>query len=165
MVKNLTKDVDIMENELQKAENNSIIEYTDNNVEIKNLIYTIRGKQVMLDNDVAMLYHYETKKLNQAMKRNIERFPENFCFKLTNQEIENLRSQIVTSSLEKNNYGGRRTLPYAFTEKGIAMLAGVLKNEIAVKTSIKIINSFIEMRKFLNNNGYIFQEISNIKGK
>ena len=154
-----------MENELQKAENNSIIEYTDSNVEIKNLIYTIRGKQVMLDSDVAMLYHYETKKLNQAMKRNIERFPENFCFKLTNQEIENLRSQIVTSSLEKNNYGGRRTLPYAFTEQGIAMLAGVLKNEIAVKTSIKIINSFIEMRKFLNNNGYIFQEISNIKGK
>lgn len=84
---------------------------------IKNLIYTIRGKQVMLDSDVAMLYHYPTKRINEAVRRNIERFPENFCFKLTEIEAENLRSQIATSSLEKQNYGGGRTLPYVFTEQ------------------------------------------------
>ena len=78
------------------------------NDNIKNLIYTIRGKQVMLDSDVAMLYHYETKKINQTVKRNIDRFPEKFCFQLNENEVE--------------NYGGRRYLPYAFTEQGIAML-------------------------------------------
>ena len=102
-------------------ENNSIVllekeDITDYNAEdIRNLIYTIRGKQVMLDYDVAKLYHYETKKINQTVKRNIERFPEKFCFQLTEKETENLRSQIVTSSLKKENYGGRRYLPYAFT--------------------------------------------------
>ena len=78
---------------------------------IKNLIYTIRGKQVMLDSDVAMLYHYPTKRINETVRRNIERFPENFCFKLTKSETENLRSQFATSSLDKESYGGRRTLP------------------------------------------------------
>ena len=103
---------------------------------IKNLIYTIRGKQVMLDSDVAMLYHYPTKRVNETVKRNKERFPENFCFQLTENETENLRSQFATSSLEKENYGGRRTLPYVFTEQGIAMLSGLLKNDIAIKVSI-----------------------------
>ena len=104
------------------------------NEDIKNLIYTIRNKQVMLDSDVAMLYHYETKKVNQAVKRNIDRFPERFCFKLTKNEFEVLRSQIVTSKLEnydkKEKRGGRRDLPYVFTEQGIAMLSGLLKNDI-----------------------------------
>ena len=100
---------------------------------IKNLIYTIRGKQVMLDSDVAMLYQYPTKRINEAVRRNIERFPENFCFKLTEIEAENLRSQIATSSLEKENYGGRRTLPYVFTEQGIAMLSGLLRNQVAIQ--------------------------------
>ena len=154
-----------MENELQKVENKSIIENADSNVEIKNLIYTIRGKQVMLDSDVAMLYHYETKYINLAVKRNIARFPEEFCFRLKENEIENLRLQFATSSLENDNYGGRRYLPYVFTEQGIAMLSGLLKNEIAIQVSINIMNAFVEMRKFLNNNGYIFQEISNIKGR
>ena len=90
-----------------------IINYSIEN--IKKMIYTIRGKQVMLDSDVANLYHYETKKINQTVRRNIERFPERFCFKLTEQEVENLRSQIVTSSLKKGNHGGRRYLPYMFT--------------------------------------------------
>ena len=93
--------------------------------EIKQKIYLVRGKQVMLDSDVANQYHYETKNLNKAMKRNIERFPKDFCFQLTEEEIRNLRFQFGTSSLEKKNYGGRRYLPYVFTEQGIAMLAGI----------------------------------------
>ena len=95
----------------------------------------------MLDSDVAMLYHYETKYINLAVRRNKERFPEDFCFQLTETETENLRLQFATSSLEKENYGGRRTLPYVFIEQGISMLAGVIKNEIAVQVSINIIRA------------------------
>ena len=95
------------------------------NDEIKNLIYTIRGKQVMLDSDVAILYNYETKRINETVRRNKERFPESFCFQLTNIEVENLQSQFATSSLKKESYGGRRNLPYVFTEQGIAMLSGL----------------------------------------
>ena len=133
--------------------------------DIKNLIYTVRGNQVMLDSDVAMLYQYTTKNINKAMKRNINRFPKDFCFQLTEKEVENLRFQIGTSSLNKENYGGRRYLPYVYTEQGISMLAGVLKNEIAIQVSINIIRAFIEMRKFIVTNGQLFQEINNIKGK
>ena len=107
----------------------------------------------MLDSDVAMLYQYTTKSINKAMKRNINRFPEDFCFQLTEKEVENLRFQFGTSSLKKENYGGRRYLPYVYTEQGISMLAGVLKNEIAVQVSINIIRAFIEMRKFISLNG------------
>ena len=119
----------------------------------------------MLDSDVAMLYHYETKKINQTVKRNIDRFPEKFCFQLTEEELENLRSQIVTSSLEKNQYGGRRYLPYVFAEQGIAMLSGLLKNEIAVQVSINIIDAFVEMRRFFNTNGQVFDRLTNIEYK
>lgn len=122
---------------------------------IKNLIYNIRGKQVILDSDVAMLYQYTTKNINKAMKRNVDRFPEDFCFQLSELETENLRFQNGTSSLEKENYGGRRYLPYVYTEQGISMLAGVLKNEIAVQVSINIIRAFVEMRKFIANNGQV----------
>ena len=154
---------------MEKENNNVILSNKKSNIEkyetdnIKNLIYTIRGKQVMLDNDVAMLYHYETKKINQAVKRNIERFPEKFCFQLTEEEMENLRSQIVTSSLKNENYGGRRYLPYAFTEQGIAMLSGLLKNEIAVQVSIYIMDAFVEMRKFIAINGQVFERLNNIE--
>lgn len=141
----------------------NVVKYEIEN--IKDLIYTIRGKQVMLDSDVARLYHYETKKINQTVKRNIERFPEKFCFQLTDNEIENLRSQIVTSSLKKENYGGRRYLPYVFTEQGIAMLSGLLRNAIAIQVSINIIDAFVEMRKFIINNAFAFQEINTIKTK
>ena len=130
---------------------------------IKNLIYTIRGKQVMLDSDVAMLYHYETKYINLAVRRNKERFPENFCFQLTETETENLRLQFATSSLEKENYGGRRTLPYVFTEQGIAMLSGLLRNQVAIQVSISIMNAFVEMRKFIVNNGQVFERLSSIE--
>ena len=133
---------------------------------ITNLIYTIRGKQVMLDSDVAMLYHYETKGINKAMKRNIERFPEDFCFQLTESEFENLRFQIGTLNRNVNNGNViRKYLPYVYSEQGISMLAGVLKNEIAVQISISIMRAFVEMRKIILNNAQIFQEINIIKGK
>jgi len=141
----------------------NVVEYEKEN--IKNLIYTIRGKQVMLDSDVAMLYHYETKKLNQAVKRNIERFPEHFCFQLTEEEFINLRSQIVTSSLKNENYGGRRYLPYVFTEQGIAMLSGILKSDIAIQVSLNIIDAFVEMRKILLNNANLFNRLTNVEYK
>lgn len=139
------------------------------NEDIKNLIYTIREKQVMLDSDVAMLYHYTTKNINKAVKRNIDRFPEEFCFQLTENEFETLRFQIGTSkqNLKINDElrGERRYLPYVFTEQGIAMLAGVLKNDIAVKVSINIIKSFIEMRKFISSNRQIFERLTNVEYK
>lgn len=136
------------------------------NENIKNLIYTIRGKQVMLDSDVANLYNYKTKSLNLAVKRNMERFPEEFCFKLSEEEFKNLRFQIETLNKKINNGNvTRKYLPYVFTEQGIAMLAGVLKSEIAVNVSISIIKAFVEMKKFINSNGQIFERLTNIEYK
>ena len=154
---------------MEKENDNVILVHKESDVEkyetekIKNLIYTIRGKQVMLDSDVAMLYHYPTKRINEVVRRNIERFPENFCFKLTEIEAENLRSQFATSSLEKENYGGRRYLPYVFTEQGIAMLSGLLKNDIAIQVSINIMNAFVEMRRFIATNGQVFERLTSIE--
>ena len=143
-----------------------IIKNELSNEEIKNLIYTIRGKQVMLDSDVAMLYHYETKKVNQAVKRNIDRFPERFCFQLTEEELENMWSQIVTTSkLEDYKYRSKKYLPYVFTEQGIAMLSGILKSEVAVQASIKIMDAFVEMRKFISINKNLFEKVINIENK
>ena len=134
--------------------------------EIKNSIYTIRGKQVMLDSDVAMLYNYETKKVNQAIKRNIDRFPERFCFQLTEKELELMWSQIVTTSkLEDNKYRSKKYLPYVFTEQGIAMLSGILKSEVAIQVSIKIMDAFVEMRKFINTNKNLFEKVITIENK
>lgn len=119
---------DIMENE----PNDLIIQNELSIEEIKNLIYTIRGKQVMIDSDVAHLYHCETKYVNRVVKRNINRFPEEFCFQLNENEFNSLRCQIVT--LNENGRGQhRKYLPYVFTKQGIAMLAGVLKSDIAIK--------------------------------
>ena len=132
---------------------------------IKKLIYTIREKQVMLDSDVANLYHCETKYINRVVKRNIERFPEEFCFQLQEKEFQNLRCQFVTSSFEKQNYGGRRYLPYVFTEQGIAMLSALLKSNIAIKVSINIMKAFIEMRKFIATNGQVFERLTTIEYK
>ena len=134
--------------------------------DIKRLMYTIRGKQVMLDSDVAMLYHYETKKLNQAVKRNMDRFPERFCFQLTEEELEIMWSQIVTTSkLEDNKYRSKKYLPYVFTEQGIAMLSGILKSEVAVQVSIKIMDAFVEMRKFISINKSLFEKVITIENK
>lgn len=139
-----------------------IVEYTNEN--IKKLIQNIRGKQVLLDSDVAMLYHYETKNINKAMKRNIERFPEDFCFQLTKEELNSMWFQNGTT-YENIKYRSEKYLPYAYTEQGISMLAGVLKNDIAIHVSISIIRAFIEMRKLISANGQVFQEINKINRK
>ena len=132
--------------------------------EIENQIYTIRGQQVMLDSDLARIYQVETKVFNQAVKRNAERFPEDFRFQLTQNEFDavNLRSQFVTSSL---NYGGRRYLPYVFTEQGIAMLSAILRSDVAVKVSIEIMNAFVEMRRLLISNASLFHRLDKIELK
>ena len=119
-----------------------------NEINIENLIYEIRGVQVMLDSDLAKLYECVngTKDINKAVKRNIERFPKNFMFQLTDEEYRSLRFQVGTS----NTKGGRRYNPYVFTEQGVAMLSSVLQSEIAIKTSIKIIDAFVAMRKYIS---------------
>ncbi len=139
-----------MENEISILEENSI----------RSKIHLIRGQQVMLDRDLAELYLVETKALNQAVKRNIERFPENFMFQLNDTEFENWRSQFVTSNSDKM---GLRRPPYAFTEQGVAMLSAVLKSETAVKVSIQIMNAFVSMRHFLQNNAEIFVELKTMR--
>ena len=134
---------------------------------IKNLIYTIRGKQVMLDNDLAMLYGYEVKRLNEQVRRNKERFPEDFMFQLSPEEIPNsLKSQIATL----NERGNRRGLhlkkyPYAFTEQGIYMLSTVLRGSLAVQQSIFIMRAFREMRHFIANNAFLLDRVSKIELK
>ena len=132
---------------------------------IEKLIYVIRDKQVMIDSDLAMLYQVETGALNRAVKRNIKRFPDDFRFQLTVEEYENLKCQIGISSLNKNGYGGRRTLPYVFTEPGISMLASVLHSDIAINVSIGIMRAFVEMRRFIANNALLFERISNVELK
>ncbi|MBR3871191.1 MAG: ORF6N domain-containing protein [Paludibacteraceae bacterium] len=149
---------------------------------IENLILNIRGKQVMLDRDLARLYGVETKRLNEAVKRNIERFPEDFMFQLTNEEFENnLRSQIVTSSIESSNYecihnlrsqiatssngkhGGIRYMPYVFTESGVSMLSSVLRSQTAISVNIQIMRAFVAMRHSLISNSKLFNRIENLE--
>jgi hypothetical protein len=163
---------------------------------IENKIFTIKEVSVMLDSDLALLYGVETRRINQAVKRNINRFPERFMFQLNYAEWENLRSQIVTSSFrndlhlnsqivpskQKNkvetennlrsqiatsslDYGGRRNLPYVFTEQGVAMLSAVLKSEAAVKVSIHIMAAFVELRKIYNQNAGLFQRLDRVEKK
>lgn len=134
------------------------------NEEIKSLIYSIRGKPVMLDSDVAQLFNYTTKDLNRNVRNNIERFPEYYCFQLTETEYKSLRCKNFT--LNKNGRGEhRKYLPYVFTEHGITMLAGLLKSKIAVEISIKIVNTFIEMKKILNSSGQIYERLTNVEYK
>ncbi len=133
---------------------------------IQNLIYTIRGRQVMIDSDVAMLYNTETRSVNQTVKRNINRFPERYCFQLTKNEFENLRSQSVILNKTLNNGGVvRKYLPYVFTEQGIAMLSGLLKSDVAIQVSIKIMDAFVEMRKIIANSLNINNRISALEYK
>jgi len=141
--------------------------------EIENRIFHFRGTQVMLDSDLANIYKVETRVLNQAVNRNIERFPELFRFQLTEAEFENWKSQIVISenhNLKSQNvmssaHGGRRSLPYAFTEQGVAMLSAVLRSDVAVKVSIQIISAFVEMRKFIANHYGLLQRMDGIERK
>ncbi len=130
---------------------------------IENMIYEIRGKQVMLDSTLAKLYECKngTKVINQAVNRNIERFPSDFYFQLTTEEVSHLKSQFVTSSLS-NNYGGNRKLPYVFTEQGVAMLATIIRTRVAAQMSVKIMRAFVAMRHYIGNNEY---RLSNIETK
>ena len=125
---------------------------------VESLIRVIRGQQVMLDRDLAELYGVETRRLNEQVKRNIERFPEDFMFQLTSNEFDNLKSQIAISS-----WGGVRKLPYAFTEQGVAMLSGVLKSPTAVEANIRIMRAFVSMRHFMVNNVAFFQRLETIE--
>lgn len=129
---------------------------------IENKILTIRGEQVMLDRDLAEMYQVETRVLNQAVSRNIDRFPPTFRFQLTNDEFENLRSHFVTSS---DNHGGRRYLPYAFTEQGVAMLSAILRSDIAIQVSISIMNAFVQMRKLIGQETLQQIRLRNIENK
>lgn len=130
--------------------------------EIQSRIYTIHDVQVMLDEDLAKFYGVETRVLNQAVKRNINRFPESYMFQLAEDETDDLISQYVISS---SGHGGRRKLPYVFTEQGVAMLAGVLRSDTAIKMSIQIINAFVAMRRFITTNAHIFQRLDTLEIK
>lgn len=143
---------------------------------ILNLIYMVRDSQVMLDTDLASLYGVETKVLNQAVKRNRERFPGRFMFQLTSEEVSALRSQFVTlkdvdtsANRKSTSSGGRgrhrKYLPYAFTEQGVAMLSAVLRSERAVEVSVQIMDAFVHMRRFLLENGQILSRIGSIEKK
>jgi phage regulator Rha-like protein len=131
-------------------------------MQLKDKIFTIRNKQVMLDRDLADLYDVETRYLNKAVKRNIERFPENFCFQLTEKELNEWKFQFGTSNKVKM---GLRKLPFVFTEQGVSMLAGVLRSKTAINVSIKIINAFVEMRHFLLQNANILNKFQQIDQK
>lgn len=133
-----------------------------NEEQIKSSIYTIRGMQVMLDRDLALLYRIETRVLNQAVKRNINRFPAEFMFQLTEEELNTWMSQIVISNKEKM---GIRKMPFVFSEQGVTMLSAVLRSDTAVQISIQIVKSFIQMRKFITNNALIFQRMDNLEHK
>lgn len=154
-------------NEIAKADSTQLQPLEN----IENLIHVIRGKQVMLDRDLARLYGVEARALNQAVQRNIERFPEDFMFQLSKEEFENLRSQIVTSSEEEilksqnviSSWGGIRKWPYVFTENGVAMLSSVLRSQQAISINIQIMRAFNAMRHFITSNAQVFQRVENIE--
>jgi phage regulator Rha-like protein len=143
-------------------------------VNIQSMIFTVRGAQVMVDSDLAKVYDVEIRRLNEQVKRNIERFPESFRFQLTEEEFENLKYQPGTSSsteplrsqiatLETGRGKHRKYLPYVFTEQGVSMLSAVLRSETAVKVSIQIINAFVEMRRFLQHNANVFNRLDAVE--
>ena len=132
-----------------------------NNREIQNMIYTFRGKQVIIDRDLADLYQVQTKRLNEQVKRNSGRFPAEFCFKLSDKEKDELVANCDRFKTLKHSSSN----PYVFTEQGIAMLSAVLKSDIAIEVSIKIMNSFVEMRKFLLSNRELFSRLDRVELK
>ncbi len=129
-------------------------------VTIQNLIYEIRGQKVMLDSDLAKLYQVLTKNLNKAVKRNIHRFPSDFMFQLTNEEYESLRFQIGTSNIKR---GGRRFMPYVFTEQGVAMLSTVLNSEQAIAINIQIMRTFVQMKRVAIENKDLADRIKSVE--
>jgi len=136
------------------------MEHILNEEMIVSKIYFIREQKVMIDKDLAALYQVETKAFNQAVKRNINRFPEDFMFQITQEELENIQSQIETSS-----WGGARYLPYAFTEQGVAMLSSILKSERAIQVNIQIIRLFTKMRQLILSNKELLLRMSEIEKK
>lgn len=128
-------------------------------LKVESLIRVIRGQQVMLDRDLAEMYGVETKRLNEQVKRNIERFPEDFMFQLTKEEC--LRSQIATLNEERGKH--LKYMPYAFTEQGVAMLSGVLRSKTAIEVNIRIMRAFVSMRHFMVNHAAIFQRLETIE--
>jgi len=136
-------------------------ELIEHDINISKLIYSIRGKQVMLDSDLAILYGYTVKRLNEQVKNNIKRFPEDFMFQMTREEVKDLRSKISTANINPKS----RSLPHVFTEQGIYMLATVLNGEIAEQQSIFIMRAFREMRHFIANNALLFEKINNVELK
>jgi hypothetical protein len=139
------------------------MEITTKNIE--NKIFTIRGIQVMLDSDIAVIYFTETKFINRALKRNPLRFPEAFAFQLMEEEWEALRFQIGTLNITSRRGQHRKYLPWVFTEQGVAMLSAVLNTERAVVASIQIIQAFVAMRQFIQNNAAIFQRLNQVELK
>jgi hypothetical protein len=127
---------------------------------IQSRIFTIRGVQVILDSDLAEMYQVPTGRINEQVKRNLERFPDDFMFQLSVAEWENLKSQNAIAS-----WGGRRTRPFVFTEQGVSSLSGILKSDVAVRVYITIIRAFVEMRKFMIHNASVFQRIENVEQK
>lgn len=127
---------------------------------VESKIFFIRGKKVMLDKDLAALYGVETKMLNRAIKRNQERFPDDFMFQLTKDEFQNLRLHFGTSS-----WGGRRYLPYVFTEHGAIMLANVLNSHGAVEASIQVVRAFVKLRELLSSNKELANKLKQLEGK
>ena len=127
---------------------------------IQDLIHEIRGKKVMLDFDLARLYQVETRALNQAVQRNLDRFPDDFMFKLENEDFKNLKSQIVISS-----WGGRRKMPLAFTEQGVAMLSGLLHSKVAVQANIAIMRAFVQVREYLQTTSSFSKELNELRAK
>ena len=138
-----------------------MLEIAGQNIDISKLIYTIRDKQVMLDSDLAIIYGYEVKRLNEQVKNNINRFPDDFMFQMTKDEMRDLRSKFSTANINSKS----RSLPHVFTEQGIYMLATVLNGEIAEKQSIFIMRAFREMRHFIMNNEKMFERINSIELK
>jgi len=131
--------------------------------EIKSRIYTIRNKEIMLDEDLAKLYEVDTKVFNQAVKRNIERFPDDFRFQLTEKEYESLRSQFVTLKNARGQH--RKYLPYVFTEQGLYMLSAVLKSSVAIEVSIEIMRTFTKMREFSMHYNKLARQIMELERK
>ena len=127
---------------------------------IQDPIHEIRGKKVMLDFDLARLYQVETRALNQAVQRNLDRFPDDFMFKLENEDFKNLKSQIVISS-----WGGRRKMPLAFTEQGVAMLSGLLHSKVAVQANIAIMRAFVQVREYLLTTSSFSKELNELRAK
>jgi phage regulator Rha-like protein len=129
---------------------------------IERSILLIRGEKVMLDTDLAELYGVETKRLNEQVRRNLHRFPPDFMFQLTAEEAVNLRSQFATSN---SQYGGRRYLPYAFTEHGALMLANVLNSERAAQTSVQVVRAFVKLRQMLASNAELARKLARLEQK